>query len=520
MAIAYRGSHAASTGGTDASAVTVDLSNAGAVAGDFAILVCTANANTESWSLNRSGWTELGEQTISNTLTADCFYKVLTSQDITDDTVTATKTSVNTGATRCAAGVIVSSGVDATTPLDPVATNPTITSQSAADTTFPFAAIDPTNTAFMVVVQGHNGASSMTGTAAPAGWTERFDAVTTASGSTREAAVFGQTYNSNPTSASVAGGNTTPNAASFGYSWTFALAPAAEDPPGDGTATGSFSFSGAASGARAPKGSATGTLSFSGAASGASARSGSATGTWQFSGAAAGGQPANEGEASGALSFSGLAAGVSTRSGSASGTWDFTGSAAGEHDAEGGGSGSVSFSGAASGEREPKGSGSGGLAFSGTASGVTDRSGSATGTLAWFGLASSSSIKTGSGTGSYAYAGAATGTRQPKGGAGGSYAYAGSAAGQRSPTGLASGAYAYAGQAAGSAAMAGAAAGTLDWAGAAFALSVDTVTPRERVVRVRAMSRAVVVARENRLTVVRHEDRTRTMERREDDHDA
>jgi hypothetical protein len=92
----------------------------------------------------------------------------------------------------------------------------------------PFAAIDPDNEAFMLVVQAINGVTQITGVAPTTGWTQQFDAFSTTT--SREAGVFCQTYDSNPTASNVAGGDTTLTHSGYGYAWTFAIAPPGSSP--------------------------------------------------------------------------------------------------------------------------------------------------------------------------------------------------------------------------------------------------------------------------------------------------
>jgi hypothetical protein len=179
--------------------------------------------------------------------------------------------------------------------------------------------------------------------------------------------------------------------------------------PGNGIATGSYAFDGAASGESDPEGSASGGFSFAATATGDREPEGTATGGYLFAASASG---EREPEAS------------------AAGSYLLAGSAVGDREPEATSSGGYGFAGAASGEREPEGTAAAGYAFAGVA----------------IGLSSGGAI----GTGSYLFDGAASGDRDPEGRSSGGYGYAGVAQGETDRSGSASGAYAFAGVAVGS----------------------------------------------------------------------
>lgn len=77
----------------------------------------------------------------------------------------------------------------------------------------------------------------------------------------------------------------------------------------DGTASGTFTFTGAATGARTPKGSATGTFAYVGTVTGKRTPKGTASGTFTFAGTVSGEAPPNGGTASGTFTFTGAATG-------------------------------------------------------------------------------------------------------------------------------------------------------------------------------------------------------------------
>lgn len=158
---------------------------------------------------------------------------------------------------------------------------------------------------------------------------------------------------------------------------------------GHGTASGSYNFSGSATGKSSPRGSASGAYSFAGSAEGEASPRGTAAGSYNYAGSATGErEPRGQG----------------------SGSFNFSGSASGEREAKGAASGAYSFDGAAAGEREPKGAASGGYAYSGTAFGSTPGNG-------------------GAAFGTYTFSGSATGRKSPQGSASGGYAYSGTAIG-------------------------------------------------------------------------------------------
>lgn len=212
--------------GTVAS-LLLDLSTAGGLAGRFALAIGEFSASAATISINRSGWTALTQINVATTLSSRVFYKVLTAQDILDDTITLSVAS----ATRCAAGVAVFSGVDQSSPLVPASpSNPATISESSNDQTNPFAGIDPDVEAFIVALQANNFAAGGTKVDWPSGWTKIFGEVG-AHTSNRRPGVSCATYNGNPTEGNVLGGNTIPDVLSHSAAYTFALRPAAVAAP-------------------------------------------------------------------------------------------------------------------------------------------------------------------------------------------------------------------------------------------------------------------------------------------------
>jgi hypothetical protein len=159
---------------------------------------------------------------------------------------------------------------------------------------------------------------------------------------------------------------------------------------------------------------------------------GSASGTYAYTGTASGHENPH-GAASGAFAYTGAAAGHMSPRGAASGAFSFTGSAAGHHVSAGAASGALVYEGSAAGHTDPRGEASGTLSYVGTAAGSTEPHGDASGALEYTGAASGHAptvgVPHGDATGTYAYVGAAAGHTDPHGAAAGAYAYIGTAHG-------------------------------------------------------------------------------------------
>lgn len=144
----------------------------------------------------------------------------------------------------------------------------------------------------------------------------------------------------------------------------------------EGSAAGSFSFSGVASGAKTPKGSGSGGFAFAGSASGTKPQAGAASGGYAFAGSATGSAPAagvSQGSASGSYAFTGAAQGAFTARGAASGGFALAGTAEGQGTVyalhRGYGLAAHFWVGSATGKRTQRGSASGSFGFAGTAAG-------------------------------------------------------------------------------------------------------------------------------------------------------
>jgi hypothetical protein len=250
-----------------------------------------------------------------------------------------------------------------------------------------------------------------------------------------------------------------------------------------GSATGTFSWEGAASGsapAVLPRtGSASGVWSFAGAAAGAATRRGSASGSWTFTGTAAG-RALRKGGASGSWQVTGSAAGVSTRRGAAAGAWMFTAAATGSapvvEAAEGAAAGAMAWTGAATGRTARRGAGTGAWSFTGAASGRTVRRGSGTGTWSTSGAAAGRTTRRGTASGSLTYAGTAVGDAPVvpvnAGTGAGVWSFTSTAAGKKPARGSASGSWSTTGGASGRTSHSGSASGTFKYMGVALSGNV------------------------------------------------
>lgn len=210
--------------------------------------------------------------------------------------------------------------------------------------------------------------------------------------------------------------------------------------PSTGSAAGSFTFHGAASGSRVSRGSVSRGVVWAGAASGARPSTGRAAGAFVFTGSATGATP-HRGAATAGVTWSGTAFGsaptVGGKSGGAAGTITWSGAATGTAPVVGGKSGtatgSITWSGAANGATPKSGAGTGGIAWAGAATGsaptVGGHSGSAAGTISWHGMAAGATGRGGSGVATLTWSGAAHGVTARAGNAARQLTWAGAAHG-------------------------------------------------------------------------------------------
>lgn len=224
--------------------------------------------------------------------------------------------------------------------------------------------------------------------------------------------------------------------------------------PSVGTASGSFTFTGSAIGARTPKATSSGTVTFTGSAAGKREPKATVTGSLTWTGSAVGSAP-----------------GVPMANGTASGSIAWTGSATGKRAPKAAASGSITFAGTAAGKRSPKATAAGSLTYTGTAVGKRNPKASTSGSIGWVGTAVGQAplvdVNNGTATGTLTWTGTATGRREPRAAALGTLGWAGTATGYTTRTGLATGTTAWTGSAQGARQANGTATGLLEWVGAA-----------------------------------------------------
>ena len=204
----------------------------------------------------------------------------------------------------------------------------------------------------------------------------------------------------------------------------------------EGSGTGTFTFNGAGTGARAPVGIGAGSFNFVGTGAGVRAPDGTSTGAFSFVGVAAGTRsPVATG--TGTFDFTGAGAGARAPIGAGTGSFAFNGTAAGTRVSLGTGTGGFAFTGSAAGTRISQGSTAGALSYVGGAVGDGLNGGASYGLLTWTGTAAGTTTNSGTGTGSSSYSGAASGTAPTvgmnSGSAAGSFNFTGAGAGIRAP---------------------------------------------------------------------------------------
>jgi hypothetical protein len=491
-----RGTNSNASNGTAGASISTTLPT-GIESGDVGYLVTNQSTGTDTCS-TPSGWTLIdGPETNGAVNRAYLFRRVMDGTE-DGDTVTATWSSGG----RSTIGVIVVGNVASTYDMF-------YTQDSTGDTSFEVSAFTPTeNDALGVIMAGaYHGSVSGATLTPPSGWTEHQDRTTInfASGAEMHVMVLSRQISGGGSQAAVNGsyplnGNE--------HLWVLALHPVGEV-LGEGTASGTFNFTGAATGARSPVATTTGTFNFAGSATGAAGPGyGTAAGTWNFAGSASGIAPAR-GNATGTFAFTGAAVGEREPKASTTGQFAFTGAAVGERDPKASTTGTFTFTGAAAGERDPKavatgtwlfqGAASGDAApnvgvgipgawsFTGSAAGINDKEGAASGTFTFTGAAAGKRTPKASTTGSYSFTGAATGKRTPvatttgtfsftsaaagsttkRGTATGTYSFTGAATGKRPPIATAVGSWAFTGAAAGESPRRGSASGTFHFTGGA-----------------------------------------------------
>lgn len=227
MAITYVGAVSADSGTTNSAASHGLVFPVGTLAGDIIIgggqwsgaavaITCTGDGSATMQTAHSSG---------DGTLTGNAFHKTLTPTDIGNTGVLVS----GTGA-RSAAGLIVlrgASGVELVTS----------TFDDANDTSQPIPANDPTNNSVFVAVVAVNGAQTLTGCTAPAGWTERVDEVGNAA-TGRQAAIWIGTFDTfgGAVSAATLVSNQNAHSAAWVYAVNAVPDPTEPDAPTDATA--------------------------------------------------------------------------------------------------------------------------------------------------------------------------------------------------------------------------------------------------------------------------------------------
>lgn len=184
-----------------------------------------------------------------------------------------------------------------------------------------------------------------------------------------------------------------------------------------GAAAGALGWASAATGRKLSKGAATGAIGWAGSAAGRKVSKGSAAGGIGWAGSATGSAPTpgvSEGSASGSIGWAGSATGRRVAKGSASGATAWAGSATGRNLTKGSAAGSIGWAGGATGRRLTKGAASGAVVWTGSAIGdapsLGTAAGTATGSLVWAGSAAGRRLSRGSATGAVEWAGSATGS--------------------------------------------------------------------------------------------------------------
>lgn len=233
-----------------------------------------------------------------------------------------------------------------------------------------------------VVAHTGNLTGTGTGLTPPSGWTEYSDASFSTPTTGMEVCGIASGF----TGTTITAGSTM----TVGAIGAFELDASTESAIPTGTATGTLTFSGTATGKRTPAAVAGGTLTFTGTATGVTVRRGTAGGALAFVGSAAG-KRTPKGSSNGTLAFVGTSTGKRTPKAAGSGSLTFTGAAAGDAPtagaAEGAASGSLTFTGTATGKRQPKATTVGTLSLTGTATGARHPAAITVGTLGWVGTA-------------------------------------------------------------------------------------------------------------------------------------
>jgi hypothetical protein len=250
-----------------------------------------------------------------------------------------------------------------------------------------------------------------------------------------------------------------------------------------GTASGTYTWAGSASGVKVPSGTSSGTYTWAGSATGKKIQKGTGSGTYTWAGSATGSAPIvamHNGTASGTYAFAGSASGVKAPEGTGSGTYTWVGSASGARASAGSGGGAYVWASNAAGGTLADGTAAGTYRFDAEATGYVNRAGTTSGVYGWAATASGTKQQTGSGAGTYTFASEASGVKRQGGSGTGTYNWAGSAEGVMPAvapkTGSSSGTYDFAATSSGVRAPGGSCAGTYTWAGLASGVKQQTGT--------------------------------------------
>lgn len=214
----------------------------------------------------------------------------------------------------------------------------------------------------------------------------------------------------------------------------------------------------------------------------APAVTGTATGTFGFTGSASGtvGTPPVTGQAAAVFGFAAATVGVPRTAGTAAGSFGFTGSASGVDRAVGAAAAVLGFVGAAQGVDRPVGTATGTFGFAGTASGVLEVFGVAATLLGFTGAAqgfAGTPPVTGSAVGLFGFTATAQGQPRTVGTASAGFGFAGAAQGRRVAVALAVATFSLTATADGKRTTHGSAQGSLGFTAAVTGLAIGPIVP-------------------------------------------
>lgn len=458
-------------GGTGS--VSPDFTSSGRASGDLLILaVETANQALTA----PGGWTEVATYSPQSRGTAGAaggvrltlFYK-------TSDGTETTVATGDSGDHQYAVGFVFRGASGASVAVDTGAGN-----NVAATTSGSFGGVTTTGDDRLIahfVATDRDSTAASWGTATNANLanlTEQHDAGTTSGAGGGIALITGEKQASGAT-----GSTTSTQAASAAYCWiTLALQNSAGGVTG--TASGSISLTGSATGTVSVSGTASGTFALTGSATAAIAIAGAASGTLDLTGSATGSTlVTTEGTASGTIDLSGSATGAVAVAGTATGSIGLSGSSSCAVALSGAVTGSIAITGAATGAVAVSGAATGAIDLSGSTSGAIAIAGSASGSIGLDGNASAIVAVAGVSSGSIGLAGAASGSNPVSGVASGSIDLTGSATGVSAiaTTGTASGDIDLSGSASATVIITGVASSTLTLGGVSTgSVSLPSIT--------------------------------------------